>query len=110
MQKQHLGGMLKGMAVKGGVKMLTITYKNKRYYISLARLKRRIKTAIVELLIITAVTIPLVHFTIDAIQHPELYITTMRAQLQRDIKAGNAEAIDYYSRTYELKGINLFDE
>ena len=49
------------------------------------------------------------HVTIDFVRFPEKYSTTMKYQLELDVKAGNKKAIEYYNDTYIKKGKTLFD-
>lgn len=46
---------------------------------------------------------------IDFIRFPECYLSTWRYQLQNEIKAGNAEMIEYYNNNYIKNGRVLFD-
>lgn len=44
-----------------------------------------------------------------AVIFPELFSTTAKASLKRDIDNGNKKAIEYYNNTYEKYNIKLFD-
>lgn len=72
------------------------------------RLKINFKrfTAFVSSLILSIV---LLTISIDIIRFPECYSSIWRYQLQNDIEAGNAEAINYYNNTYVSNGKILFD-
>lgn len=72
------------------------------------RLKINFKrfTAFVSSLILSIV---LLTISIDIIRFPECYSSIWRYQLQNDIEAGNAEAINYYNNTYVATGKTLFN-
>ena len=50
------------------------------------------------------------HLCFDFCRYPEKYITTLKYQLQNDIKKGNAEAIEYYNDNYISNGVYLYGE
>lgn len=64
-------------------------------------------------LIITAIAlvllIPLLVFAVDFIRFPEWYLPTWKTALERDIKAGNEQAIELYENTYLANGRILFE-
>lgn len=72
--------------------------------------KYRINYKIVARNILVLFTIILfLNITIDFLQYPEMYLTTWKYQLKKEVEAGEPEAITYYNRHYLSKGVFLFD-
>ncbi len=46
---------------------------------------------------------------IDVIRFPEVYSTTLKYQLENDLKNGEPEALEYYNTTYLKYNKILFD-
>ena len=81
--------------------MMYRTATNKKKY------KLNIKKFISTFLILSSM-IFVIFIAGDLLKYPEKYITTLKYQLQNDIKQGNKGAIKYYNETYVENGINLF--
>lgn len=62
-------------------------------------------TAFISSLILSIVFLTI---SIDIIRFPECYSSIWKYQLQNDIEAGNAEAINYYNNTYVSNGRKLY--
>lgn len=60
-----------------------------------------------KIFIILTLMIFSVILTVVAI-FPELFSTTAKASLKRDIDNGNKQAIEYYNNTYKKHNIKLF--
>lgn len=50
------------------------------------------------------------HTLIDFMRFPEVYSTTLKYQLESDVKAGDQKAIKYYNDTYVKNGKILFEQ
>lgn len=64
---------------------------------------------LVSTIIILILVVLLLMFTVDFIRFPECYLTTWRNSLERDIKNGDAEMIEYYERNYIANNRILFE-
>lgn len=96
------------MGVMGN--MLYIMYQNTQYTINLKLLKRALKRLLFKTVLVLLVVAPLLTVYVDFCRFPEKYLTTWRYQLHNEIKSGNQESIDYYSRVYVANGIDLFED
>lgn len=64
--------------------------------------------------IITCIVVLAVLFTIKTsvsfIRYPELYMTTWKHSLERDLKKGNVKMLEYYNDNYVANGKYLFGD
>ena len=56
-----------------------------------------------------AIAVSFLAVTVDFMRFPECYITTLKYQLQNDLKRGDEAAIEYYRNVYIKHGRELFD-
>lgn len=72
--------------------------------------KKQFKKAITKIALGTIAVIYLGMGFINICKYPEKYMTTLKYQLQNDVKAGNKEAIEYYEKNYLSKNIRLWED
>ena len=83
-------------------------YERIERYINREHKKRRFTKFLIRAGAIIVVIL-LLSIVIDFIRFPECYLSTMKYQLQNDIKRGNEQAIEYYENTYIKNGRILFE-
>ena len=64
---------------------------------------------IITTMILTVLLITSMFMMWNVMYYPEKYFTTWRASLERDVRAGNSEAVKYYEDTYLKNDIRLFE-